>query len=442
MPPAPQPLPAEDPAGADHARREAASDSGRDDSAWTVLLAFLRLGLTSFGGPVAHLSYFREEFVGRRRWLDDAEYLDTVALCQFLPGPASSQVGIALGYRRAGILGSLAAWLGFTAPSAILLAALGSGLASGVLPIPEAAIHGVLVVAVAVVADAVAKMARSACPDTPRLALMIASAVLVLLIPSASVQFLVIGLGALVGLALGHRIGDEGGARGQGGGKGADQQTGARRAPARIPPLALGALALFALLLVALPLARLLVPSGALAMADVYYRAGSLVFGGGHVVLPLLQHEVVPAGWVDESTFLAGYGAAQAVPGPLFTLAAFLGAASSASPNGPLGALLATLAIFIPSFLLVLGALPLWERLAAMPSARSALAGINAAVVGILLAALYTPVWTSAIASPTDAALGLLAFAALHFFRAPAWALVAAGGLLGWALAGVAPGLV
>lgn len=412
----------------------APSVPARPDSAWTVLLVFLRLGLTSFGGPVAHLSFFRDECVERRRWLSERDYLDTVALCQFLPGPASSQVGIALGYRRAGIPGSIAAWLGFTAPSAIALALVGTGLASGALPVPETAIHGVLVVAVAVVAHAVAQMARSACPDVPRLTLMIVSAALVLLVPAAWIQFLAIGASAVIGLLLPHPI-DEGGAvaPSEANGERARRMSALSETRRRIPLVSAVSLGLFGALLIGLPRARLAIGGQPLAMADTFFRTGSLVFGGGHLVLPLLQHEVVPAGWDDDATFLAGYGAAQAVPGPLFTLASFLGAASSGSPSGAAGALLATVAIFLPSFLLVLGSLPLWDRLAALPRARLALAGINAGVVGILLAALYHPVWTAAILTPADVALALLAFAALRFYKAPAWAVLFAGGLLAWA---------
>ncbi|GAB4391511.1 MAG: chromate efflux transporter [Kiloniellaceae bacterium] len=382
----------------------------------TVFLTCLQLGLTSFGGPVAHLGYFREAFVQRRRWIGDQAYADLVALCQFLPGPASSQVGIGIGLAKAGLPGACAAWLGFTLPSALLLVVFGYGVAAWQEVLPAGVLHGLKVVAVAVVAQAVWGMARTLCPDAPRATLAVLAAAAVLALPSAATQVAVIFAGALAGL-LALRAGEEAGG-----------------AALRIPlgkGLATVALALFFVLLVALPLWAAASPSQTLALVDSFYRAGSLVFGGGHVVLPLLQSEVVPPGWVTDDAFLAGYGAAQAVPGPLFTFAAYLGTVSGPAPNGWLGALICLLAIFAPSFLLVVGALPFWESLRRQAVVRRGLVGVNAAVVGLLLAALYDPVWTSAILAPRDFILALAAFTALMFWKLPPWLVViltAAGG--------------
>lgn len=387
---------------------------------WTVFLIFLRLGLTSFGGPVAHLGYFREEFVRRRRWLDEHSYADLVALCQFLPGPASSQVGLAIGLLRGGYRGALAAWAGFTLPSAIALTLFALGIASWAEALPGGVLQGLKIVAVAVVAQAVWGMARTLCTDAPRIAMAVAAAIAVLLLPFVWGQVGVIVLAGAIGLLLLH------------------PEPKSTHAPL---PIAIGgrsallSLGLFAVLLLALPVLARSVESQALAMVDAFYRTGSLVFGGGHVVLPLLQAEVVPSGWVDNDTFLAGYGAAQAVPGPLFTFAAFLGASMNGAPNGWLGAGLCLVAVFAPSFLLVVGTLPFWERLRASRHAQAALAGVNAAVVGLLLAALYDPVWTSAIKGVGDFALALLALAALMFWKLPPWLVVLAGGIGGWLLA-------
>ena len=388
-----------------------------DRSPWAVFLVFLRLGLTSFGGPVAHLGYFREELVVRRRWLSERNYADLVALCQFLPGPASSQVGMALGLARAGYPGALAAWLGFTLPSAVALILFALGLAHWGDAVPAGLLHGLKVVAVAVVAQAVWGMARSLCPDAPRISLMAVAACAVLWWSSAWAQVLVLALAALVGLwtlAPGQAAAHE---------------------PLPIPVgrrAGMAWLALFVALLLGLPWAVAVFPHATLAVADAFYRAGSLVFGGGHVVLPLLQAELVPTGWVDQDTFLAGYGAAQAVPGPLFTFAAFLGASLQMGPQGVWGALVCLLAIFAPSFLLVAGALPFWEGLRAHPRMQAALAGVNAAVVGLLVAALYQPVWTSAIHTPQDVALALLAGVALMAWKLPPWLVVAASAGAGW----------
>ncbi|MCM8614046.1 chromate efflux transporter [Accumulibacter sp.] len=390
-----------------------------DRSPWTVLLIFLRLGLSSFGGPIAHLGYFHDEFVTRRQWLSERSYADLVALCQFLPGPASSQVGIALGLSRAGHAGAVAAWLGFTLPSAILLILFALGITSYRDALPSGALHGLKVVAVAVVAQAVWGMARTLCPDVPRVTIMAAATCLVLLVPSAWGQVGVIGAAAVAGLLL------------------FTPGAGAPHEPLPIAVrhgVALFWLVLFFVLLFGLPLLSTLFPNQTLAMVNAFYLSGSLVFGGGHVVLPLLQAEVVPSGWVSNDAFLAGYGAAQAVPGPLFTFAAFLGATMNQAPSGWLGGFICLLAIFAPSFLLVVGALPFWERLRRNGRTQAALSGVNAAVVGLLLAALYQPVWTSAIDAPQHFGLALVALVALMVWKLPPWLVVLGGGVAGWLL--------
>ena len=391
-------------------------DVSADRSPVAVFLIFLRLGLTSFGGPTAHLGYFRDEFVVRRKWVSEQEYSDLVALCQFLPGPASSQVGMALGLSRAGYSGALAAWAGFTLPSAMLLILFAQGLSRYGEFVPSGVLHGLKVVAVAVVAQAVWGMARHLCPDRVRVAIMAVSACILLLFPAALSQVGVLCVSAIVGLLVCKPGQNE------------------RHEPLNVAlRLHVGVfwLSLFLLLLAGLPLLAALDPSHTLAMVDAFYRTGSLVFGGGHVVLPLLQAEVVPTGWVGNDTFLAGYGAAQAVPGPLFTFAAFLGASMSQSPSGWEGGVLCLLAIFAPSFLLVAGALPFWERLRGNLRIRAALSGINAAVVGLLLAALYDPVWTSAIHTPSDFCLALLALMALVSWKLPPWLVVVCCGVVG-----------
>ncbi len=384
-----------------------------------MFLIFLRLGLTSFGGPVAHLGYFRDEFVTRRRWLSERSYGDLVALCQFLPGPASSQVGIALGLSRAGYGGALAAWLGFTLPSAVVLILFALGIAQHSTALPPGALHGLKVVAVAVVAQAVWGMARNLCSDAARISVMLIAACVALLQTSAWGQVAVISAAALAGLLLFKPTPPAA--------HDALPVTLSRRAGAMW-------LSLFLLVLAGLPILAQLIPNQGLAMIDAFYRSGSLVFGGGHVVLPLLQAEVVPTGWVSNDVFLAGYGAAQAMPGPLFTFAAFLGASMSQAPSGWLGGLLCLLAIFAPSFLLVLGALPFWENLRRSPRTQAALAGVNAAVVGLLLAALYQPVWTSAIFSARDFGLALIGLVALMVWKLPPWLVVVGSGALGWLL--------
>ena len=383
-------------------------------TATQVFAAFLKLGVTSFGGPIAHLGYFRHEFVARRKWLDEPSYADIVALCQFLPGPASSQVGITIGLLRAGLAGALAAWVGFTAPSALAMIAFGYGVtAFGDLG-HAAWLHGLKIVAVAVVAQAVWGMAQSLCPDRPRITLAIGAAVLTLLLPSAVGQVGVIALGALIGWWW--LPGDAG-----------------KNVNAIHVPLSrragFAAFAIFVVLLILLPLAAGATQVHAIGLIDAFYRSGSLVFGGGHVVLPLLQQEVVPPGWISNDAFLAGYGAAQAVPGPLFTFAAYLGTAMQPSPNGWLGALICLVAIFLPSFLLLFGALPFWNDLRQRADIQSALRGVNAAVVGLLLAALYTPVWTSAIGTPVDFAIAAVAFLLLVFWKVPPWLVVVLGAL-------------
>jgi chromate transporter len=394
-----------------------AEENQQKVSALEVFLVFLRLGLTSFGGPIAHIGYFRDEFVSRRRWLSEHSYADLVALCQFLPGPASSQVGLALGLSRAGYRGALAAWLGFTLPSALALILLAVGIygfAEGT--VASGLLSGLKVVAVAVVAQAVWGMAKNLCPDTPRLTLMAVATCLVLLLPSVYAKVGVIVATGIVGLIV---------FKPAAGNFADDWQV----------PVTRGAgafwLGLFFFLLLALPILLNLFPSHTLALIDSFYRAGALVFGGGHVVLPLLQAEVVPPGWVSEDMFLAGYGAAQAVPGPLFTFAAFLGASMTQPPTALLGGLICLLAIFTPSFLLIAGALPFWQQLRASTRMQSALMGINAGVVGLLLAALYDPVWTSAIVGAKEFAMALVALIALMAWKIPPWLVVIATALTG-----------
>ena len=393
-----------------------------DRNPWSVFLIFLRLGLTSFGGPIAHLGYFRDEFVTRRRWLSERSYADLVALCQFLPGPASSQVGMALGLSRSGYAGALAAWAGFTLPSALALIGFALGISSYGDALSPGALHGLKVVAVAVVAQAVWGMARNLCTDVARVTVMAIATCVVLLVPSAWGQVCMIAAAGIAGLLLFKPAQD-----------GAHDPL-----PITVSHRA-GAiwLTLFFALLLGLPVLAQRMPDQTLAMVDAFFRAGALVFGGGHVVLPLLQAEVVPPGWVGNEAFLAGYGATQAVPGPLFTFAAFLGASMRTTPSGWMGGLICLLAIFAPSFLLVVGALPFWEQLRRSMRTQAALAGVNAAVVGILLAALYQPVWTSAIFKPQDFGLAVVALVALMFWKLPPWLVVIGSGVAGWWLSAV-----
>jgi chromate transporter len=383
-----------------------------------VLLIFLRLGCTSFGGPVAHIGYFRAEFVERRRWLPEGGFADLVALCQFMPGPASSQLGMSIGLLRAGPLGMLAAWIGFTLPSALLMLAFAYGV-QAVGDVSNAAwLKGLKLVAVAVVAQAVWGMAQSLAPDRPRATLAIAAALIALAVPSSLGQIGAIVLGAIAGLLLLPRP--------------------ATTSASDNVPLGLSlhrgiaacAIILFFALLLFLPTLAAIVNSQSLRLFSAFYRAGSLVFGGGHVVLPLLQAAVVPSGWVSNDTFLAGYGAAQAVPGPLFTFSAYLGAVMTQPPNGVAGGLLALLAIFAPSFLLITALIPFWDTLRHREHMQSMLRGVNAAVVGVLLAALYAPVWTTGVHTSAGFGTALAAFLALTLWAVPPWIVVVAGALV------------
>lgn len=378
-------------------------------SFFEVLWVSTRLGLTSFGGPIAHLGYFHEEYVKRRKWIDEQSYADLVALCQFLPGPASSQVSIAIGIARARLLGGIAAWLGFTMPSALALIAFAFGIGAFASAADAGWLHGLKIVAVAVVAQAVWGMARSLCPDRERATIAVLASIVTLAWPTAVGQLSSIAISAIVGLIIFPGA--------------ASSSLSHMRFPIG-KKTGIAAWGIFFALLVGLPLLRQIQPSHALEVFDSFFRVGSLVFGGGHVVLPLLQSEVVGPGWITNEQFVAGYGATQAVPGPLFTFSAYLGAVMGSEPNGWTGALLALVGIFLPSFLLIAGALPFWDLLRSVPVFQSALKGINAAVVGLLLTALYNPVWTSAIHSPSDFGLGLIAFGLLMFWKCPPWLVV------------------
>jgi chromate transporter len=388
-------------------------------TAGEVLLIYLKLGLTCFGGPIAHIGYFREEFVVRRRWLDEQAFADLVALCQFLPGPASSQTGFAIGLMRAGYLGGLAAWTAFTLPSAIALVLFADGVGSLGGVIGTSLLHGLQLVAVAIVAQAVWGMARSLSPDRERASISAVAALIILFSPSSLAQITAILLGGLTGLLL---------CRGA-------------------PPVASGhvtmpvsrsagiaALAAFAVLLVGLLLVQGRLSTG-LDLFAAFYRSGALVFGGGHVVLPLLREAFVAPGWVGDDAFLAGYGAAQAVPGPLFTFAAYLGAVAHATPNGLTGAIVGLVGIFLPGILVLIGTLPFWDALRTRLGVQAAMRGINAAVVGILAAALYDPVWTSSVKTSGDFAIALIGFVLLVAWRAPPLVVVVTGALGGVVLA-------
>ncbi|KAB1121956.1 chromate efflux transporter [Neorhizobium galegae] len=373
-----------------------------------VFFAFLKLGVTSFGGPIAHLGYFRDELVVRRKWIGEAAYADLVALCQFLPGPASSQVGFALGLLRAGPLGALAAWTAFTLPSALLLVAFAMTTTAFSGPVGAGLLHGLKIVAVAVVAQAVWGMAQSLTPDRQRAAIALAAMLTVIFVSSAIGQVVAIVLGGVTGLIFCRN----------------GKTPGASNLSFGVPRwIGLMCLVVFFALLALLPLAASSEMPG-ISLFDAFYRSGALVFGGGHVVLPLLQAEVVDPGWVSNDAFLAGYGITQAMPGPLFTFAAYLGAVMGHEPNGPAGAAIALLAIFLPGFLLLLGALPFWDDFRNRPLAQAAMRGANAAVVGILAAALYSPVWTSAIIRPYDFALAAAGFLLLTAWKAPPWIVV------------------
>lgn len=394
----------------------------RQGSAREVFLVFLKLGLTSFGGPVAHLGYFRRAIVERLNWLDERSYGELVALCQLLPGPASSQVGIAIGLTRAGPLGALAAWTAFTLPSALLMLFFAYGLSGleGIFGIGW--LHGLKLAAVAVVAQAVWAMARSLTPDRRRLSLALAVTALLLFWDSPWDQILAMLAGALLGLIFF--------------GKGKQPEEGAVLTVPIGRRTASLCFLLFLALLGLLPLLAALFPSQTLAVASAFYRSGALIFGGGHVVLPLLESSVVAPGWIDQTDFLAGYGAAQAVPGPLLSFSAFLGASLEPAPNGVAGALLALLAIFLPSFLLVFAALPFWQLLRHRPGVRAAMTGVNAAVVGLLLAALYDPVFIAGVRGPRDFAVAAAALLLLEGWRVPPWLVVLLSAVAGAVLAG------
>ncbi|EON15238.1 chromate efflux transporter [Pandoraea sp. SD6-2] len=382
-------------------------------AALDVLRAFLVLGLTSFGGPVAHIGYFRREFVERRRWLDDASFVDLVGLCQFLPGPASSQVGFSIGLLRAGWLGGVAAWCGFTLPSVLLLLVFAIVAPRLGGPVGDGVLHGLKLMAVAVVAQAVWDMARRLCPDTRRAGIALVAIVILAFATTQFAQLIVIALGAALGYALLRS---------------ADPTASQTASPLRFRiSRTTGALALvlFVTLLFGLPVLYQLTGDRAVGVLDGFYRAGALVFGGGHVVLPLLQEQTVVTGWVSANDFLAGYGAAQAVPGPLFTFATFLGWLSGSPTHPWLGATLATAGIFLPGLLLVIAALPHWQALRERATTAAMLAGVNAAVVGILASALYSPVWTSAVHRPADFAVAAVAFVLLTRWKAPPLAVVA-----------------
>ncbi|MDE2463932.1 MAG: chromate efflux transporter [Alphaproteobacteria bacterium] len=382
-----------------------------------VLSAFLRLGLTCFGGPIAHIGYFREEFVVRRRWLDEQAYADLVGLCQFLPGPASSQVGFSIGLLRAGYLGALAAWTGFTLPSACALVAFAYAATELGGPFGTGLIHGLKLVAVAIVAQAVWGMARTLCPDRERASIATVATLIVLLSTSAAMQIAAIAIGGAAGYWLCRK-----GA--------APSLTGHLSVPFSHRTGA-AMLAVFALILVGLPLLRLVLPWTGLALFEAFYRSGALVFGGGHVVLPLLREAFVTPGWVSDNAFLAGYGAAQAIPGPLFTFAAYLGAVVGPSPHSLAGAALGLVGLFLPGLLVVLGALPFWDALRKQQPAQAVMRGVNAAVVGLLGAAFYNPVWTGAVHAPADMAVALIGFVLLVVWRAPPVVVVGIGALAG-----------
>jgi chromate transporter len=398
---------------------KAAGDDSHRGSSLEVLRVFSKLGVSSFGGPIAHIGYFREEFVVRRRWLSEQAFVDLVALCQFLPGPASSQTGFSIGLIRAGYGGALAAWTGFTLPSAILMVlfAYGAGTLSG--PLGAGLLHGLKLVAVAIVAQAVCGMARSLCPDRERASIATLGTLIILFSTSSAAQIGAIVLGGVLGLWL------------------------CREAPPMtdghigIPVsrrVGLSALAAFFILLAGTPIAQKLTGFSGLALFHAFYRSGALVFGGGHVVLPLLREAFVSPGWVGDDAFLAGYGAAQAMPGPLFTFAAYLGAVVHPMPHGIAGAALGLFGIFLPGVLILLGALPFWDGFRKRLAAQAAMRGVNAAVVGLLGAALYNPLWTSSVKVPADFGLALVAFILLTVWRLPPLVVVILSAIGGVAL--------
>jgi chromate transporter len=389
-------------------------------SAGEVLRVFSKLGVSCFGGPIAHIGYFRDEFVTRRRWLDEETFADLVGLCQFLPGPASSQVGFSIGLMRAGFLGGLAAWTGFTLPSAmaLVLFAYGASALSG--PIGIGLLHGLKLVAVAIVAQAVWGMARSLCPDRARASIAVIAALIILFSSSSIAQIGAIALGGVAGLFLCRS---------------APPATEGHVAVPIPRAVAFTALGLFFVILLGLPVVRNLVANQAVALFEAFYRSGALVFGGGHVVLPLLREAFVTPGWVSDDAFLAGYGAAQAVPGPLFTFSAYLGTVANTSFRGVPGAALGLIGIFLPGILILIGALPFWGVFRRRVTAQALMRGVNAAVVGLLAAALYNPVWTSSVMRPEDFGLALVGFVLLTVWRTPPLIVVVISALGGMALA-------
>lgn len=396
-------------------RQKRSREKGKLGTLLEILSVSTKLGVTSFGGPIAHLGYFHDEYIRRRKWLDERSYMELVVLCQFLPGPASSQVGIGIGIVRAGWLGGLVAWLGFTLPSVLALVAF-AFLLQGYDIGNAGWIHGLKIVAVAIVAHAILGMGQKLTPDRTRATIAVVAATVTLLWQAALSQIIIILLAGLLGVVL---------YRGKSQESSPDLQIPISRS------LAIVCLALFFGLLLALPLLREWTEHEWIVLFDGFYRSGSLVFGGGHVVLPLLERELVPAGWMTKEEFLAGYGAAQAVPGPLFTFGSYLGAMA----GGVTGAFIATIAIFLPAFLLVMGALPFWSLLRNSSNMQGALMGVNAAVVGILLASLYDPLWTSAVLQPKDFILALILFSMLVFWKLPPWMIVFVGALGGTVLA-------
>ncbi|MBN8959630.1 MAG: chromate efflux transporter [Rhizobiales bacterium] len=385
-----------------------------------VLRAFLKLGLTSFGGPIAHIGYFRNEFVLRRKWIDEHAYADLVGLCQFLPGPASSQVGFSIGLMRAGYPGALAAWIGFTLPSAaaLVLFAYGAGALSG--PIGDGLLHGLKLTAVAIVAQAVWGMARNLCPDRERASIAVVAALILLLSTSSIAQIGAIAIGAVAGLWLCRSD--------------APAPSGHVKMPVS-RTAGVVALICFLVLLPGLPVLREVTGSSGVALFDAFYRSGALVFGGGHVVLPLLREAFVSPGWLSDNAFLAGYGAAQAVPGPLFSFAAYLGTVVTPNPHGIAGACLGLVGIFLPGMLVLIGVLPFWDSFRTRASAQAMMRGVNAAVVGLLGAALYDPVWTSTVHTSADFGVALVGFVLLTAWRAPPWIVVVLSAAAGTAMA-------
>jgi chromate transporter len=397
-----------------------AKPPARAENAGEVFAAFLRLGVSCFGGPIAHIGYFREEFVVRRRWLDERAYGDLVALCQFLPGPASSQVGFSIGLMRGGYLGGLAAWTGFTLPSAIILVLFAYGASALTGTAGAGLLHGLKLVAVAIVAQAVWGMARTLCPDRERASIAVLAALIILFSASSAAQIGAIAAGGLAGLWLC---------------RGDQAPPGDHIAMPVSRRAGLFALVAFFVLLGGLPILQRLWNTPGVALFEAFYRSGALVFGGGHVVLPLLRQAFVAPGWISDNAFLAGYGAAQAVPGPLFTFSAYLGAVVSPSPHGVPGAVLGLIGIFLPGILILLGTLPFWDSFRQKPGAQAGMRGVNAAVVGLLGAALYNPVWTSAVNTPGDFGLALVGFVLLTVWGAPPLVVVVVSAVGGIALA-------